>query len=259
VRLSATTREDAERLAAESLPGLSAAGNHPQQLLLEFDDPARNTPNWEARDAAKSVIDTFIWSINGLGKLRWGRTFEGVALSAVSCVEPNGRVMQVEWGVSTAHDDMLPEEIADMLEARGRPRPELPAWLDVINGLDLAGVTSLAGRNPKVALVLHLIEMMLDGEGEISWVAAASALEAIEHDLQLRQLDGQKLGWWTDNELTRFNGTANNLELLGPRARHGKPFPVPKRRMTTGDASWLVRRVAAHWVTDLLEAEKGES
>jgi hypothetical protein len=54
VTLSASGR-DAERLAAESLPGLSAAGDDPRELLLELDDLGSDVPDEDAPQAAKAV------------------------------------------------------------------------------------------------------------------------------------------------------------------------------------------------------------
>jgi hypothetical protein len=93
---------------------------------------------------------------------------------------------------------------------------------------------------------------MLEENDEINWVAGYSALEAIMHDLNGRHLDGQRLGWWTDTELRNFKATANSMEVLGSRARHGKPLGLSEARMTSKDAGWLVRRIAAHWLTYLL-------
>jgi hypothetical protein len=245
------SRQDAERLAAESLPGLSAAENDPRQLLLELGDLGSDAPEEDAPHFAKAVIDAFVRHINGSGKLRWGRTFEGVAVSGVKSVDPDGHVTQRVW-VGTAVDHMLPEDFADLVERLGYERPALPVGIEVVNSLDLAAVISLAETNPDVGRVLHLVALMLEGDDEINWVAGYSALEAIKHDLAGRQLDGEKLGWWTDSELRNFNATANSVEVLGLGARHGKPFGLSKARITTTEASWLVRRVSAYWMTYLL-------
>ena len=252
-------RQDAERLAAESLPGLSA-GDDPGQLLLELDGLGNDAPDEDAPHVAKAVVDAFVRHINGSGKLRWGRTFEGVAVAAVKSVDSDGRVTQLVWaGPAVGH--MSPEDFGDLVERLGYERPALPVGIEVVNALDLAAVTLLAETNPDVARVLQLVALMLEGDDEIDWVAGYSALEAIKHDLDGRQLDGQQLGWWTDAELRNFKATANSVEVLGARARHGKPFGLSEARMTTKDASWLVRRVAAHWVTHLhgLEAHEGHS
>jgi hypothetical protein len=244
-------RQDVERLGAESLPGLSATPDDPCQLVLEFDDPEGDVADKEAPHAAKTVIDAFVQRINGSGKLRWGRAFRGVAFSAVKSVDSGGRVTQHVFA-EPAVDHMLPEDYADMVARLGYPRPALPVGIEVVNSLDMAAVNQLAETNPDVGRVLHLVDLMLDGDDEIDWVAGYSALEAIKHDLGTRQLDGKKLGWWTDAELRDFRATANSVEVLGPRARHGRPFGLSEPRMTTKDASFFVRRVAANWVTYLL-------
>lgn len=94
---------------------------------------------------------------------------------------------------------------------------------------------------------------MLEGDDEIDWVAAYSALEVIEHDLRDRGLDGQALGWWTKKERNDFTATANSVEAIGFRARHGRPFGLIEARTTSKDASWLIRRAAAIWVMHLLD------
>ena len=250
VTLSAN-RRDVELLRAESLPGLSATADDPCQLILEFDYQEGDVADEDASHAAKAVINASVQRINGSGKLRWGRAFEGVTVSAVKSVDSGGRVTQYVFpGPAVEH--MPPEAFADMVERLGFPRPPLPVGIEVINSLDLAAVNDLAEANPDVGRILHLAALMLEGDDEIDWVAGYSALEAIKHDLGGRQLDGEKLGWWTDAELRNFKATANSVEVLGPRARHGKPFGLSERRMTTKDASWFVRRVAASWLTYLL-------
>lgn len=65
------------------------------------------------------------------------------------------------------------------------------------------------------------------------------------------QVDGQALGWWTKEEWKRFTATANGVEVLGVHA-----FGLAEARMTTTDASWLVRRVAAHSVRPQWDPER---
>jgi hypothetical protein len=139
-----------------------------------------------------------------------------------------------------------------MIERMGRLRPELPAGLEVIEGLDASAVAELARSQPVVSRVLHLVELMLEGDDQIDWAAAYSALEAIEHDVGNRGVDGGALGWWTPRERKDFRATANSAEAFGVVARHGKPSGVPAPRMSNKDASWYVRRVTACWFTYLL-------
>jgi hypothetical protein len=105
-------------------------------------------------------------------------------------IDSEGRKAQ-RVSAGTAYDHMLPEDYADMVEQMGHPRPELPAGLEVVNALDGQAVTTLAAANPDVARVLHLVDLMLEGDEEIDWVAGYSALEVIEHDLDSRCLKGQ--------------------------------------------------------------------
>jgi hypothetical protein len=66
-------------------------------------------------------------------------------------------------------------------------------------------------------------------------------------------LKGQTLGWWTNKECENFTATANSVEALGFRARHGRPSGLSKARMTSKDTSWIIRRAAALWVTRVLD------
>lgn len=246
VTLSGSKR-DVERLAAESLPGLTADPDDPKQLLLELDDPEGDATGDEAPHAAKAVIDAVVRDLNGFGKPRWGQMFDGIAASqTVRTVGPAGEVAQRVFA-GTAVDHMEPEDFADMVERLGHPRPPLPTGLEVIRALRGPDVTALVETNPAVGRVLHLVDLMLQDNEEINWVAAYSALEAIEQDLRARGESGPDRGWWTKAERNDFTATANSVEVLGVRARHGKPFGLTEARMTTKAASWFVRRAAAHW------------
>lgn len=199
-------KRDVERLAGESLPGLSTDSNAPRQLLLELHDPEGDATGDDAPRAAKAVIDASVRHINGFGRLRWGRAFEGVSVSGIKSFDADGRAAH-QLFIEPAVDHMVPEEFGDVVEGLGYPRPPLPAGIEVVNALDGPGVTALAETNPDVARVLRLIELMLEGDDEIDWAVGYSALEVIEHDLARRQLDAVALGWWTKAERKRF--TAN--------------------------------------------------
>jgi hypothetical protein len=80
--------------------------------------------------------------------------------------------------VGTAYAHLQPREFADIIEKMGHPRPELPAGLEVIEVLDASAVAELARSQPVVSRVLHLVELMLEGDAQIDWAAAYSALEA---------------------------------------------------------------------------------
>lgn len=246
------SKQDTERLAAE-IPELSRVEDAPRELLLELDDPEGD----DAPHAAKAAIDASVRRINGFARLRWGWTFEGVSVSGIKSIDPAGRATHQVF-IEPAVDHMLPEDYADMVERLGHPRPELPAGLDVINALEGQAVTTLAATNPEVARVLHLVNLMLEGNDEIDWVAGHSALEVIEQDLRSRGLEPGALGWWTNAERKNFTATANSVEVLGFRARHGRRFGLTEARMTSKQASWLIRRAAALWVTHLLAADGGK-
>ena len=250
ITLSAS-KVDAERLAAASIEGLSAHTTEPGEVLLEFHDSYDDESTSETRQAVKKDIDLRVRHVNGFGKLRWGRGFEGVEVTAVRSFDSTGAETQhVFPGPAYAH--MQAREFADMVQRLGHARPPLPTSLEVIEALDAAAVTELADSNPVVGRVLHLVELMLEGDARIDWGAAYSALEAVEHDLHDRGVDGRALGWWTRREREDFKPTANSVEALGVAARHGVGG-APEPRMSYGDASWYVRRVTAHWLTLLLQ------
>jgi len=80
VTLSAS-REDAERLVSEfsELSEVEKSTNeYIRDLHLELDDPEGDAPEEHAPSIARAVIDAHVRRINGFGKLRWGRAFEGV-------------------------------------------------------------------------------------------------------------------------------------------------------------------------------------
>jgi hypothetical protein len=248
------SKQDAERLLGESVEDLSADPADASQLLLELRDAESDETSREVRRAVKAGLDLRVRHINGFGRLRWGRSFEGIGIKTVRSFDSTGEETQHGF-VEPAYDHMPPREFAEMVERLGFPRPPLPVGLDVIEALDGAAVTALAGSNPVVGRVLHLVELMLEGDEQIDWGAGYSALEAIEHDLGARGMDGHARGWWTKRERENFRKTANSAEALGVRARHGKPGGVAESHMTDSKASWYVRRVTAYWLTHLLEAQ----
>jgi hypothetical protein len=247
-----TTKVDAERLLAAALEGLAPHPTDVGVVFLELEDAFGDESTDETRQAVREDIDLRLRHINGFGKLRWGRGFEGVEVKAVRSFDSTGAENRhVSVGPAYAH--LQPREFADLMEQWGHPRPPLPPGLEVIEALDAGAVTKLAKSQSLVGQVLHLVELMLEGDGEIDWAAAYSALEAVEHDLLARGLDGYALRWWKRRERRDFKATANSAEALGVASRHGRPGGVPERRMSDKDASWYVRRVTAYWLTHLLE------
>jgi hypothetical protein len=246
-------KADVERLIAESIDDLAPHPTETGELLLELQDSFGDESTDETREAVRRDTDLRVRHINGFGKLRWGRGFEGVEVKAVRSFDSTGGETQHVW-LTPVHAHQQPRERADMIEKLGHPRPPLPAGLEVIEALDAGAVAKLAESYAVVSRVVHLVELMLEGDEEIDWGAAYSALEAIEHDLHCRGVDGRALGWWTPAERKDFKATANSAEALGVAARHGTGG-VSEPQMSYTDAAWYVRRVTAHWLTYLLEAE----
>lgn len=251
ITLSASN-EDVERLHAASIQDLARHPTEAGDLLLDIGDSFGDESTDESRQAIREDSERRVRQINGFGKLRWGRGFQGVQIVSARSFNSAGAETQVVFADS-AYGHLQPREFADMVEALGQPRPPVPVGLNVIEALDAGAVARLAGSNPVVGRVLHLIELMLVGDTQSDWGAAYSALEAIEHDLQDRSIDGRALGWWTRRERDDFRATANSAEALGVWARHGSGG-IPDPRMSYSDASWYVRRVAAYWLTELLQA-----
>jgi hypothetical protein len=245
---------DVERLSSEAIEGLSADPDDAKQLLFELVDPEGDAVGEGAARAIKPELDAFVDRVNGVGRLRWGRTFEGVDITTIKSFDDNGQTTQHVF-LEPAREHMLPEDFADMVERAGHERPPMPKGLEIVNALAVAASIDLATTQPEVMRAVHLVDLMLQGDDEIDWIAGYAALEIVEHDLQVRKLDGQKLGWWSRRELRSFKSTANSPDALGYSARHGKPSGLKEARMKTKDASWLVRRVVASWMAYLLMAE----
>jgi hypothetical protein len=237
VTLSGSAK-DVDRVLGEAVPDLSRDATDRGDLFLELHGSGQDETSDEARHAVKADSDLRVRHINGFGRLRWGRNFEGITIKAVRSMDSTGKETQHIFP-RTAHGHMLPRDFADMVERLGSPRPPLPVGLDVIEALDGSAVTALAESIPMVGRVLHLVELMLEGD---------------EHDLSARQIDGVACGWWTKTERRNFRKTANSAEALGVLARHGKPGGVAEPQMTDSEASWYVRRVTAYWLARLLGA-----
>jgi hypothetical protein len=246
-------RSDVSRLADEGLPGVTVDPTDPEQLVVELLDPEGFAVENQIAHAAKTVIDSVVRNINGVGRLRWGRSYGGVSIRSIRQFDADSTPTEVIY-VDSAVEHLLPEEFADMVERMGHQRPKAPEGWDDIKALELGRLAEYAGEHSDVGRVLHLVDLMLVGDKEIDWAAAYSALEIIEQDLQTRGLKAQELGCWTAKERGRFRATANSPEVLGTRARHGKNSGLKAARMTSSDASWLVRRAAARWIIHLLDS-----
>lgn len=244
VILSAS-KADVERLRLADIDGITANPDDPSELLLttEISD--------DDGGVARTEIEAFVDRINGVGRLRWGRVFEGVSIQKTISFDGDGQATVVWVDAASAH--LLPEDFANLAEALGLPRPPMPKGLEIIEALDLAAVAALAETAPQAMRGIHLVDLMLRGHDEIDWVAGYAALEVVEQDLRHRGFDGPALGFWNKKELRGFKATANSPEVLGYRARHGKDSGLTEARMATVDASWFIRRVVASWLIHLLD------
>jgi hypothetical protein len=250
------TKSDAERLVRE-FPEPRAVEYSPSEyhrdVHLQLDDPEAEAPEGNALNVTRAVVQAHVRRIKGFGRLRWGRTFEGVEVTEFKTVDSVGKTMTIHF-LEPGVDYLLPEDWVAMADGRGIPRARLPVGVQALSVLDGGAVTMLAAIDQAIALVLRLVDEMLARDEEIDLGGRLySALEVIEQDLHDRGVDGQNLGWWTAKERRSFRVTANSVEVLGEHARHGKPFGLTQARMTSTDASWLVRRAAALWLTWRLE------
>jgi hypothetical protein len=251
-------RADVERLLSESIDGLSGDPGDPRRLVRSLDiQEVRSDPTATA-DLAKNEVHSRLDLLNALGKLRWGRTFEGVKIEAIRSFDEKGRATQRAF-LGIAYDHMLPEDYADMIERMGRPRPPLPKGIEVINGLKLADLIGVAENRPDAVRAVRLVDLMLQGDEEINWAAGYAAVEIVVHGLRSRGVDGRQAGWWTKKELEDFKATANSPEALGLAARHGKPMGLAEARMTTKEASWFVRRIVAQWLSGPAEGDQSDT
>lgn len=248
---------DVERLLSESVDGLSADADDPDQLRLTLQDSESTLESEEASREIRTQIDAFVERLNGVARLRWGRVFEGVSVASVKSVDEDGRET-THISVGPAVDHMLPEDFADMVERLGYERPQLPRGFESVRALDFGSAMLIAESNPQATRALHLVDLMLKGDDEIDWTAGYAALEIVEHDLQNRGVNGRELDWWTKRERENFRATANSPEVLGYAARHGKPSRLKEARMTTGVAIWFIKGVVADWLSYLGEQDQTE-
>lgn len=84
------------------------------------------------------------------------------------------------------------------------------------------------------------------GKEPHDWINMYKILEIIESDV------GGKIyqeGLANKSEVDRFTQTANSVEALGDKARHGiKKVPLPKKPMTIQEAQYLIRSLINKWI-----------
>ena len=237
---------DVVRLIHAGIGGIGLVDGEPSRLLLTHIQPDGATPEEEPH-IVQDEVEAFVNRLNGVGRVRWGRVFEGVSIHSWHTVDAGGEITETIF-LDAATGHLPPKEFADFVESLGYERPSPPDGLEHIDGLDLDAALETAGTNPAAGRVVQLIDLMLKDE-EFNWSAAYAALETVEHELKRQGVDGRALEWWTKGERSDFRATANSPEALGVRARHGKPTGLPEGRMSSHDANWLVRRVAALWLS----------
>jgi hypothetical protein len=240
--------EDVAVLLSQKIEQLAEVPADPDKLLLTLSYPEDGEIGEDY--FARVDIETFVDRLNGIGSLRWGRSFKGVSISGVTSVDASGECRKVIFAESAAAH-LHPRDFADMVERSGFERPDLPDGVEIVESLDFAALMKHAEEKPEAIRALHLIDLMLHANDQIDWAAGYSAVETVEHELRSRGLDGRDLGWWTKSEMNDFKATANSVEVLGAFARHGKPFGLTELRMTPQKANWFVRRIVVQWLTSL--------
>jgi len=233
----------------EAFPYLSK-GASPSEVVLMFED-RWDWPTDESQQAIDWRSDAVVRHFNGACRLRYGHAFDGVTIKSYEWMDASGYVgsaIFVEPGAyQMTHDEFSDfEEFSDYMVTLGQPRPAPPFGLDDIEALDLEAVADLADQDADVARVLRLVDLMLVGDEDIDWSAAYSALEAIDADTRSRGADPD---WYSKAQRKRFNQTANSIDAVGDRSRHGVPHQPPSKPMTFVEASWFVRGVTARWLT----------
>jgi hypothetical protein len=249
--------DDVQRLLASDIDDLSAVEGEADRLVLTINSPDGVTPEDEP-GAVEVELQAFVTRLNGVGRVRWGKAFKGVMVIDRQSVDADGNITGHIY-VDSATGHMLPEEFANFVESLGYERPPMPKGLEHIEHLDFGHALEAAESTPAVARVVQLVDLMLTDDDEINWSAAYAALETIEHELEGHGVDGQALGWWSKAERGAFRATANSPEVLGVRARHGKPTGLTEGRMSSGEAGWFTRRIAALWIASPYARSKPEA
>ena len=233
-------RRDIERLVA-AYPRI-AASNDGREAVITFED-SHDEATDATRDTIRREIETALRHINASGKLRWGRSFQGISLKGgVKYEAASGASGQVVFG-EAAYDHLTPQEFGDLVEQLGHPRPAPPFGYAEVEALDVAQVTELADGDSIVARVLRLVDLMLVGDEDIDWSAAYAALETIEADAGDARRD-----WYSTAQRRRFTGTANSVEAVGDQSRHGRHHDAPGDPMSPSQASWFIRGITARWL-----------
>jgi hypothetical protein len=146
-------RRDVERLVG-AYPRIAAC-NDGREAVITFED-AHDEATDATRETIRREIETALRHINASGKLRWGRSFQGISLKGgVKYEAASGASGQVVLG-GVAYDHLTPQEFGDLRERLRRPRPAPPFGYAEVEALDVARVTELADGDAIVARVLRL-------------------------------------------------------------------------------------------------------
>jgi len=250
----AGSRIDVERLFRELPLEVEAIPDDATHVLVSLTNPEGEATGDDVGHAAKRAIDALVARLNGLGRLRWGRAFEGVAVASIQSTNVGGATTTYVFPAAiNAHFSY--EELIRFADAQGLPQPPAPRGLAHIRSLELSEVNRLAQEDPDVARALRLVDLAFAQPEHLDWTMAYCALEVVEEDAKSRGLDGPSLGWWSKTERENFRATANSPNALGVRARHGKRSGVAEPRMNEMEAAWYVRRVVARWLAYRLKLE----
>src|SRR4051812_9154322 len=95
----------AELLAGEPLDTrLTIDADDPQQFHLTVRDPEGDAEGVDLSHAAQARIDALVQEINSFGKLRWGRSYEGLEITHfVSLDEEGNENRRLHLGAASGH------------------------------------------------------------------------------------------------------------------------------------------------------------
>lgn len=135
------------------------AGDDHRDLRLEL-DIAEGAAADDGLDVGRAAIEANVRRMNGFGRLRWGRTFEGARITNIKTIDFDGKATTIVF-IGPAVQYLLPEDWIAGAEARGIPRARLPVGMAALADLDGVAITTLASADHHVALVLRLVDEML--------------------------------------------------------------------------------------------------
>jgi hypothetical protein len=148
---------DVERLLHTSIGMLSPIDDNQGQLLLCLQAVDQSLEAEDATFPMHDLIDGLVDRLNGVARLRWGRTFEGVSVAAIRSFDEEGHETRTSQ-LSPLSTTWLPRDFADKVEGLGHQRPQIPKGAETVMNLDLGEAMAVALSNPDAARAVHLVD-----------------------------------------------------------------------------------------------------